>query len=229
MERETASASSRGDSTREALIRAAIEVFGRDGFGAASTRAIAEAAGVNQALIGYHFGGKPGLYSAALRHIADGVQRRLNPMLDAIEGALATTTHGAGGDDAAASVLPLLHQLTDALVTMLCSDESASWARLILREQQNPSEAFDVLYRGFMGRVIRTVRRLIARATNADADSQDTRLSALTVLGQALVFRAAGAAVMRQMGWTQFGADEISDVQDRLRRNVTAMLEQEAQ
>ncbi|HET6470821.1 MAG TPA: TetR family transcriptional regulator, partial [Pseudomonadales bacterium] len=44
--------STRGDQTREALIDAAIEIFGRDGFRAASTRSIADAAGVNQALIG---------------------------------------------------------------------------------------------------------------------------------------------------------------------------------
>ena len=54
----------RGDITREAFIQAAIEIFGRDGFHAASTRAIAERAGANQALIGYHFRGKLGLYKA---------------------------------------------------------------------------------------------------------------------------------------------------------------------
>ena len=40
---------SRGDQTREALVAAAMDIFGRDGFHAASTRAIARAAGANQA------------------------------------------------------------------------------------------------------------------------------------------------------------------------------------
>ena len=75
----------RGEPTREALLRAAIDVFGRDGFDAASTRAISDAAGVNQALIGYHFGGKPGLYLAALRSIAASVSTRIGPLVESIE------------------------------------------------------------------------------------------------------------------------------------------------
>jgi AcrR family transcriptional regulator len=42
---------SRGELTREALLSAALELFGHPGFDAASTRAIAERAGANQALI----------------------------------------------------------------------------------------------------------------------------------------------------------------------------------
>ena len=78
----------RGDMTREALIQAAIEAFGRSGFDAASTRAIATAAGVNQALIGYHFRGKPGLYLAALQHIAAAVQQRMGPLVATISAEL---------------------------------------------------------------------------------------------------------------------------------------------
>ena len=67
----------RGDVTREALIKAAIEIFGRDGFHAASTRAIAERAGANQALIGYHFRGKLGLYHATFEYIIGKIAARI--------------------------------------------------------------------------------------------------------------------------------------------------------
>lgn len=81
----------RGDATREALISAAIAVFSRDGFHDASTRAIAEPAGVQHALIGYHFPGKEGLYLAAFEHIAQLVGR-LGPVVDGIEETLAKPT-----------------------------------------------------------------------------------------------------------------------------------------
>jgi AcrR family transcriptional regulator len=45
-------------STREGILDAALAILGRDGFQALTTRAIAEEAGVNQALINYHFGTK---------------------------------------------------------------------------------------------------------------------------------------------------------------------------
>src|SRR5574337_968183 len=81
----TRPSSTRGDHTREVLVDAAIEIFGRDGFRAASTRSIADAAGVNQALIGYHFGGKPGLYLAAFERITNAIEQHLLPVTRPIE------------------------------------------------------------------------------------------------------------------------------------------------
>jgi AcrR family transcriptional regulator len=52
--------------TRARILAAAADVFGARGFKAATTRQIAEAAGVNQAAINYHFKGKLGLYSEVL-------------------------------------------------------------------------------------------------------------------------------------------------------------------
>src|SRR5215831_11931284 len=103
----------RGEPTREALVRAAIEIFGRDGFDAASTRAISDAASVNQALIGYHFGGKPGLYLAALRFIAASVSARLGPLVDSIEAQLAADGT-RGGKKVAERSLAALQALLEA-------------------------------------------------------------------------------------------------------------------
>lgn len=217
----------RGDTTREALITAAIQVFGRDGFDAAGTRAIAETAGVNQALIGYHFGGKPGLYLAALKFIADRVTARMGPLADAIETELAAEPADATGTRARQRALELLGALTDAFVEMLTSDESSAWARLILREQQDPSDGFDVLYKNVMERLLGVATRLVARACRDAVTPAEAKLTAVAIFGQALVFRAARAAVMRQMGWRQLGPNQRKSIQAELRRNVAAILEAE--
>jgi TetR/AcrR family transcriptional regulator, regulator of cefoperazone and chloramphenicol sensitivity len=217
----------RGDTTRYALIAAAIDTFGRDGFDAASTRAIAKAAGVNQALIGYHFRGKSGLYLAALQHIADTVGQRVGPLLDAVEAEL----QAAIEKETRRGVehwLAQLHRLTDAFVVVLTSEESGAWARLILREQQDPSEGFDVLYEGIMQRVLGIISRLVGRIGAIDPSSRQAVLLAITIMGQVLVFRAARAAVMRRMAWHKLGAEEIAAIQARIRRNVSSMLTQEA-
>lgn len=66
-------ASVSGAQTRQALIDAARPLFVRDGFKAASIRAIADEAGVNSALIGYHFGSKEELFVAVYKAAAEPV------------------------------------------------------------------------------------------------------------------------------------------------------------
>ncbi len=55
--------------TRTRLIEAAILCFAEKGFEGAGIREIALQAQANSALVQYHFGGKEGLYLAALRHV----------------------------------------------------------------------------------------------------------------------------------------------------------------
>jgi AcrR family transcriptional regulator len=55
---------------RRKLIDAAEKLFSESGFDGVSIREIADAAGVNVALIGYYFGGKGGLFTEAFRRSA---------------------------------------------------------------------------------------------------------------------------------------------------------------
>jgi AcrR family transcriptional regulator len=58
----------RGDATRSQILAAAREVLAADGYSGASTRAVAERAGVRLSLVHYHFGGKRGLLAAVLEY-----------------------------------------------------------------------------------------------------------------------------------------------------------------
>jgi TetR/AcrR family transcriptional regulator, regulator of cefoperazone and chloramphenicol sensitivity len=211
--------SARGDATRDALVAAAMPIFGRDGFHAASTRAIAEAAGVNPALIGYHFRGKEGLYLAVFEHIVQQLRVRMGPVAAAIEAEL--------GDGEAASLsreraLALLRQLTDRMVALMAQEQTATWAQLILREQQAPSAAFNVLYEGFMGRLLTLLTRLMLCVRGGD--EAEARLLAVTLVGQVQVFRTARAGVLRHLGWSRIGDEEIAAAQRRVFNNLSAQL-----
>lgn len=214
---------SRGDVTKESLIVAAIPVFGRDGFHATSTRALAEAAGVNQALIGYHFGNKDGLYLAIFEHIARQIKHRIGPVADEIEKQMGEPVGEARLAEDAERYLELLFRLTDAMVSLMAQDASAPWAQLILREQQAPTAAFGVLYDGFMGRMLDLFTKLVERIVSKNSRG-NARLMVVTILGQILAIRAARAGILRHLGWTSISPEGLAALQAQIRRNVTAQL-----
>jgi TetR/AcrR family transcriptional regulator len=71
------------EATRQALLRAGAELFAERGFDGVPIDDVAGRAGVNKALISYHFGGKRGLYVAIL----DSAFRSIAERLEAVEAA----------------------------------------------------------------------------------------------------------------------------------------------
>lgn len=67
MERQPAPTSERGD-TRDRLIAATVAVITENGWSGVTTRSVAERAGVNPALVHYHFGSVAALRQAAAMH-----------------------------------------------------------------------------------------------------------------------------------------------------------------
>src|SRR5438105_11847996 len=72
----------RPEQTRAAILDAALREFAQESLAGARTDAIARAAGVNKALISYYFGGKDGLYRAALDRVFRELARVLGEVLE---------------------------------------------------------------------------------------------------------------------------------------------------
>ena len=68
--------------TRRALLRAGARLFPEKGFDGVSVEDLATRAGVNKALISYHFGGKRGLYVAVLESAFAEMAERLRTVED---------------------------------------------------------------------------------------------------------------------------------------------------
>lgn len=194
----------RGAETRAQLVEAALDVFGRLGFEGASTREIAKAAGVNLAAIVYHFGGKEALHIAVAEHIVRSIGARIGPTLMAVSDPAATNTPQ--------TARAALHRLVGAFIeVILGSAEAERWARFIVREQLQPTAAFDVFYRLLGEGAVTNAARLVSVALQRPED-EDLRIRVFTILGQVMVFRVAHTLVLRRMGWKTIGETERTHI-----------------
>lgn len=201
------------------LLDTAIDQFGRLGFEGASTRDIARASGTAMSSITYHFGGKQGLYLAAAEHIATQIR--------AMQGE-ATARALAAGRESASAATTALADLLDGLAQMMLRPETEAWSRFIIREQQFPTEAFDVLFAKAMQPVLHAFIELIG-AVRPDLDRRETVAMAILVFGQAMVLRAGRAAVCRALGVDQIDEQTATLLRDRLRANVLCILSEKPQ
>ncbi|HEV7324450.1 MAG TPA: CerR family C-terminal domain-containing protein [Bosea sp. (in: a-proteobacteria)] len=205
------------EGTRQALIRAGLDLFGRNGFDATSTREIAQAAKVNSAGIAYHFGGKDGLRRAC----AEAVIARMQAVLVVGSPPIAITADATDRDAATEQLLSLIERMAAFLTT---APESEMIARFVVREMFTPSPAFDTIYGGLFEPVHRRVCQVWAAATGMAPEAPETRLAVFTAVGQLIYFRIARPAVTRRMGWDGIGPDEARAISEAIRRSVRASI-----
>lgn len=214
-----AKTSSRSAAARERLLRAAIDVFGRSGFAGASTRTIANAAGVNLQSITYYFGGKHGLYLAAADHIAELIGAQIGPAARRVQARFARR----GGRVTVAEARAMLAEMLGAVAGILFDEEWTPMARFIVREQMDPSEAFDRLYARVMEPQLEVARRIVGIITGDDPRTTRVRLRTLSLVGSIIFFRIAHGAALRQLGWTRVGPRELGAIEELIRETAASV------
>ena len=201
------------------LLDTAIDQFGRLGFEGASTRDIARASGTAMSSITYHFGGKQGLYLAAAEHIAASIR--------ALQGENVARAVAAGHESREAA-MEALATILDGFAQMMLRSETEAWSRFIIREQQFPTEAFDVLFAKAMQPILEAFIELIGRA-RPDLARREAVAMAILLFGQAMVLRASRAAVCRALQVEQIDEETALLLRARLRANVLCIFSEKPQ
>src|SRR5215207_6578730 len=177
------------EGTRARILDAALDLFGERGPHGATVRDIAARAKVNVAAISYHFGGKDELYRAVARMVTQTIEGRVRqraaPFLD-----------NPPTDAAAAHAA--LERLAETVVDVIVGPpEMRRVARFIIREQMQPTEAFEILF-GTFGRLHMVACRLFGMAAGVEPEAEETRLRVFLLIGQTIFLRLAEAAVLRR-------------------------------
>ena len=202
--------------TREALIRAGLDLFGRHGFEASSIREIAQAAGVNSAGIAYHFGGKDGLRLAC----ADFVASRIGQIARVLPADPARLTPAVAHH--------ILKRLLRRMVLFLTAPAAEPLVAFLLRELAQPTSPVpERLYRTLIENRHRALCHIWSIATGKPAESEDVKLAVFSIVGQAAYFRLAAPVVQRRMDWNGYPPAATRAIARRLLVNLDAILEAE--
>jgi AcrR family transcriptional regulator len=205
---------------RGRLLEAGVDVFGKHGFDAATTRMIAKKAGVNIAAIPYYFNGKEGLYHTVVSHITGKLESQVESTLIEIEQWI------DGGELNREEALVLLEKLLEKMINfMVGSQEAPRFARIVLREQLYPSSAYDIIFDRIMVPMINAVAKMVATATG-ETLSRAASLRALALMGQIIVFRVARETMVRALGLEGYSSEETTEIRGVILEQTRAAIEE---
>jgi TetR/AcrR family transcriptional regulator len=193
--------------TREALLRAGTELFAERGYDGVPVWAIAKRAGVNKALISYHFGGKKKLYLAIVEstfaEIVEGVERL------------------------AASARPAPDVLRDlvAQVGATATVRYPHFCTMMLREVVAGGEHIELV--DGPARVLAAVQRIVARGVReGHLRSVDPLLTHISLVGSLVFFFATARFRERLLGQKRLKPPSseayVKHIQDLLTQGLVA-------
>ncbi len=199
--------------TQESLIAAALKLFGRDGYEGTSTRKIAALAQTNIAAIAYHFGGKAGLRLACAKLVASRVQHVM-------------TANESPPDLTPDQAVARIERNLETYLKFITLDPRAEvFSAFVLREIYDNGPAMDIFYTKVFEPKHRELCHLWSVATGADPDSEATKLTIFTLIGQALFFRIGQPIIRRRMDWPEFSPENAESVKQLIFHHLHSALD----
>ena len=205
---------------KQRLIEAGLEIFGTFNLEGATTRQLAQRAGVNQAAIPYYFGGKEGLYLAVIEHLLTHKASRVRPRVLEIQQTLQQKRLSPR------EALEGIKTIFSAFLQVLMEDKATTtWARIIMREQMQPTKAFDLIYERWIRHVHETLSALLAVILRKKATDPSLILRTHTLVGQILIFLSGRETILRRLKWEAYNESERKKIQKAVFDQLDLMLQ----
>jgi AcrR family transcriptional regulator len=208
----------RGEDTRRRILETAFKLFASDGFEGASTRTLAERAGVNLPAIQYYFGSKEGLYRAVVEQITDRMEARVAPLAEHIRVEL------DAGQPPRRQLVAMLCDMLDIVISLMF-DENApdrdSQQKFFARIEVEPNAATDAMQDSMIRHVLRPCTAIIGRLLDRPPDDEQVKLRAMMIIGQAKIF--CGWGTSRVLHWDTVSEARVRAVQTVIREHIEAI------
>jgi len=189
------------DPTREKLLDAAGRIFADRGYRAATIREICIAAGANVAAVNYHFGDKLGLYTEVVRQSA---------RLAEFQAAQTVIDRDAPAEE-------VLRAVIRARLHSLFRGDRPDWNfRIMAHELAQPTPALRRLVNKAGQPLFHRMLELIGGMIGLPAEDESTRLCAISLLGQIMVYALAGPLVTAI--WPEFESspEQVERIADHI-------------
>lgn len=210
--------SSKGALAREKMLRAALEVFGRFGFDGATTRMLAQQAGMNLGAIPYYFGSKEDLYAHAADYLGQRIESRLEPLRTQLVQLTAGETNRESLCDSVVTFLIAQAQ------TFLNRDIPISWMQFFLRAQGQGGPAFENLRRTVINPILVVLSPVIGRIIGNHHDAATTRTLTFLVVHQTLHIRLTASTLLSDDNWEQMTSAQMSKLFDTIGLAIKSQL-----
>jgi len=200
------------------MILAALDLFGRHGFDATTTRMIAQAASMNLGAIPYYFGTKEDLYAQAAGYLASFIeQEQAAPLIRLREQSAATT-----------DVQCLINLVVDFMLNearlLMANQVPSSWVQFFLRAQAEHGEAFERVFAQVVEPVQQCLNEVVARIMQRPSDDFHTRTLSFFLLHQFVCLRLADSVLMRRLDWDAITPQRVEQLLDVLAPHLRAQL-----
>jgi AcrR family transcriptional regulator len=173
----------RGEDTRRRILETALDLFAAQGYEGASTRQIAEGAGVNLPAIQYYFGNKEGLYRAIIEDICADTDRHLASLAPRVRAALDAS------ETPREELAALLCEMLETFVILVTSGTQVESRRLIFaRAEIEETPGLDVLQENGMRQIFNPCLGLLSRIHGKPTTDQEMTVRTLALIGQVVIF-----------------------------------------
>jgi len=173
----------RGEDARRRILETALDLFAAQGYEGASTRQIAEGAGVNLPAIQYYFGSKEGLYRAIIEDIAADTDRYMADLEPRVSAALDAP------ETSREEVAALLCEMLVTFVVLVTSGTQVESRRLIYaRAEIEETPGLDILHENGMRQIFNPCLGLLSRLHGKPVTDQEMIVRTLALIGQVVIF-----------------------------------------
>jgi len=183
--------------TRDRLLIAAGEVFAESGYRAATVRGICRRAGVNAALVNYHFRSKRELYAAVLEF--------------AYRQALRKYPHEAGDAARETPERRLARFVHNFMLRILDEGRPAWYGKLMSREMMEPTGALDRLVDRNFRPHHEYLRGIVREMLGPGGEDRKVTRCVFSILGQCLFYRHSRPVIARLYPSLRYDAEEIEE------------------